>query len=449
MEAVIQFPDILGLLTQGERCNLGVIQAAVGLRPRAIRAGKPFEVIVLLQNCSEAPIDVALELHLPAHDLKKQRGQFSTRSSRSVVRLRGAEVGWVTLPASVLAGASPGDGYQLAVDVSVRPLDKGRRIRAEQSEPATLADVPPSAVNAALALSTLTFSTARKIGRGSIDVHFSVLPSGIGALTTTSPGFTSLWTLATARDPRPLLTVFGDDLLLHTFPAVRRANSFAPLEQATLRHFADAGFDLLEPELVLITKVLALVLEFAAPSDSGHAFLQAGRLAVAPLLVNNPMNLESAPDLPRWVSELLRRMDAKPALARSPMDLLTGDLYGCLIDDAARFGYALVERETGDDFGTEAEQAAASRSLADQLDGAPGFAPLDFAPVYFPLVVTGVLINERIPAPGHTAADLLTSLTTIVQRRSTQLSYDMEPLAELTLSLIERTGYKYGYRTGA
>ncbi|KXK23601.1 MAG: hypothetical protein UZ15_CFX003000549 [Chloroflexi bacterium OLB15] len=107
MAGSVNFPDILGELTQGARVQFGTVDAAVALRPRTPRAGKPFEIIVLLQNTLAAPVDVIVSLRLPEQDAKKQYGQFIAQSNRVIVGMRAAEVGYLSFPAMTLPTTSP------------------------------------------------------------------------------------------------------------------------------------------------------------------------------------------------------------------------------------------------------------------------------------------------------------------------------------------------------
>jgi hypothetical protein len=86
----VNYPDVLGAITGGARCNIGVAQAALAVRPRVVRAGRPFEIILLLQNASGVDVDVTMTLHLPEVDAQKQRGKFVSKTTRLVIGMASA-----------------------------------------------------------------------------------------------------------------------------------------------------------------------------------------------------------------------------------------------------------------------------------------------------------------------------------------------------------------------
>ncbi|MBE2184707.1 MAG: hypothetical protein IAE89_14860 [Anaerolineae bacterium] len=450
MAGSVNFPDILGELTQGARAQFGVVDAAASLRPRTPRVGKPFEIIVLLQNTLAAPVDVTVSLRLPEQDAKKQRGQFIAHSSRVMVGMKAAEVGYLSLSAMTLPTTIPGDLYKFAVEIQTRPQAKERRIRTSESGAITTELLPERSRDEFAALKSLAYTVKKPLGRSAIEAPLPLFGSGISPMNAAArAGWNSLWTLTGTPDPRPMMYVYGDDLLLETFPRGRRLHSYVPLLKATYEHFRAAGFDLYEPEAEIITKLMVLLLEYAAPVENGHGYANAGRYAVVPMLVNNPMELNPAPELPRWVLEMLRSIDAKAENARDPISLLTGALYPALAYDAARFAFALAERETGENLGSDVEQEHYASELARALGQDPQSVTLDFNRVYLPLVLGGLFVNEQMPIAREAPGELVSSILRILNQRSPTLSDEAQPLAEMTRSVINRMEHKYGFRSGA
>ncbi len=447
----VNFPDILGELTRGERVQFTPVDAAVALRPRTPRVGKPFEIIVLLQNTLAAPVDVIVSLRLPEQDTKKQNGQFIAHNNRVVVGMKAAEVGYLSLSAMTLPTTVPGDLYKFTVEIQAKPQAKERRIRTPESGTTIPIDVLPERSREEFAaLKSLVYVTKKTLGRSMIEAPLPLFGSGISPMNATSrAGWNSLWALTDTPDARPMMYVYGDDLLLETFPRVRRQQSYRPLLQATYEHFRVAGFDLYEPEAAVIAKLLALLLEYAAPVESGHGYANAGRYSVAPMLINNPMELNPAPELPRWVLGMLRSIDSSAGNARDPMPLLAGTLYPALAYDAARFAFTLVARETGENLGDEAEQAQYANELAQALAQDDQALPLNFSRVYLPLIIGGLFINEQMPIAREAPEELVSSLTRILTQRAPFLPDETIPLVEITRGVIARMEHKYGFRSGA
>ncbi len=450
MAGSVNFPDILGGLTQGARAQFGVVDAAIALRPRTPRVGKPFEIVVLLQNTLAAPVDVTVNLRLPEQDAKKQNGQFIAHSSRVIVGIKAAEVGYLSLSAMTLPTTTPGDLYKFSVEIQARPQAKERRIRTPESGAVAIELLPERSRDEFAALKSLAYTTKKPLGRSAIEAPLPLFGSGISPMNSAArAGWNSLWTLTDTPDPRPMMYVYGDNLLLETFPQCRRLHAYVPLLKATYEQFRAAGFDLYEPEAEIITKLMVLLLEYAAPVENGHGYANAGRYAVAPMLVNNPMELNPAPELPRWVLEMLRSIDAKAENARDPISLLTGALYPALAYDAARFAFALTERETGENLGSDVEQEHYASDLARALEQDPQSVTLDFNRVYLPLVLGGLFVNEQMPIAREAPGELVSSILRILNQRAPTLSDEAQPLVEMTRSVINRMEHKYGFRSGA
>jgi hypothetical protein len=74
---------------------------------------------------------------------------------------------------------------------------------------------------------------------------------------------------------------------------------------------------------------------------------------------------------------------------------------------------------------------------------------LDFNRVYLPLIMGGVIINDKMPVSKQSPFDLLRSLASVMQTRASAMGEAEESaLIEMTERLIDRTGQKYGFRPG-
>jgi hypothetical protein len=440
-----QYPDLLGTITTSPRASIGPAQVTAGIRPRTARTGKPFDVIVLAQNTLDVPIDISVVLHLPAQDAARRRAQFVTRQARVVVGMGAAETGMIVLPAAVLPTCAPSDKYTFAIDVTVKQVGtEARRIHGpDAGPPADLALLPDAERDAAAGLSSVAFSAHKKLGRSVLEAPLPVLGGGVANFVSLKPGYMRLWSPDIYADPRPLMHMQGDRMLLHVFPGVRRLHSFIPLLKTTGQRFGALGFDLFEPEAALIAKLLVLLLEYAAPVESGHGYVVAGKYAVAPMLAKNPLALAAAPFVPRWVLDMMRVLSRDPAAASQPMTLLAGDLYPSLVYDAIVFAFALIERETGEDLGTDAEQAHFADGILKALREG---GELSFAQVYLPLVIGGLLVNEQMPVSKDAPEALLRNFTTIFQRRAPALPDETQPLTALIGGIITRMEQRLGFR---
>jgi hypothetical protein len=442
--SAVNYPDILGLITQGVRVNIGVVQAAVAVRPRTVRAGRPFEILLLLQNASDVDVDVVVTLGLPETDAKKQKGRFLTRSTRLVVGIAPAEVGYVVLPATTLADVAIGDDYRITLELDVKALGKPQRVRAPEGGGLVDRDVlRPAALETLDALTLLEWSAQKRLGRAVLDASFSVMMGRLGQLADFKAGWVSIARLSDYADHRPLLARYGDALIVDVLPHLKRASVFKPLLGETAARFKAAGYELHPAEAALIAKLLTLILEFAAPEETGHGFMAAGPYAVKPLVLDDPLRLQVSPTLPHWAIGLLTLLERDARTAQYPVQAVQRPLYEPLVRDAAAYAFSLIERDSGEDLGTEAEHAQHVEELVEALRAGRG---LDFAHAYLPLVLGGVLVNDQIPAAKETPAELLVMAIAALGARRPEVPDELMPLYELAARLIDRTGQKYGYR---
>lgn len=201
------YPDILGFLTGGPRYNVSVVQFALATSPRVVRAGRPFEAIVLMQNASDVDVDVTATLQLPKKDVTGQSDVFKANADRLVVGLRPAEVGYVKLPIMCELETAIHEGYDLGVDVKVKPLGKPQRIRSAEGNGAIPA-LPDHSMYEIRELGQLVFSAEKSFGLGNVlQTSFSVMPGKIGRLSDLSAGWVSLWTEEIARTTLELNSV--------------------------------------------------------------------------------------------------------------------------------------------------------------------------------------------------------------------------------------------------
>ena len=442
----VNYPDVLGAITGGARCNIGVAQAALALRPRVPRAGRPFEVILLLQNASDVNVDVTATLHLPDVDAKKQRGKFVSKNMRLIVGMAPAETGYVVLPATTLPDTAVSDAYRVAVEVDARPMNKPRRVREPEGGGEFLIEyLRPEAREQLESLRALSFSTAKRMGRGILEVPLQIMPGTIATLTDFKPGWVSISKLVDYADARPMLHRYGDLLRTTVLPRLKRHELYPPLLEATISRFAEAGFPLKQAEAVLIAKLMTLILEYASPNENSHGYIAAGRYGIVPLIERNPLTLDAPPFLPHWLQGMLQLIDKDDRVADHPVLTLTRLLYEELLYDAALHAFDLVEQDTGEDLGSPMETEDYARTLVSMLKNKSG---MDFNRVYLPLVMGGVIINDKMPVSKQSPYDLLRSLASAMQTRAAEMGDEESALIEMTERLIDRTGQKYGFRPG-
>lgn len=415
-DAVANFPDILGALTRGPRRAVDEVQCALAVRPAQVPAGHTFEVIVLLQNTVDVSLDITLKVDLPARDLAKNKDPFSAAKEKLLVGLRPAEAGFVVLPVEAAADTQPGPGYTVSVALDTKVVAAQRRhkpqvIRAAEGGGGFSADVFDDETRAHLqALRALAFSVE---GRGkALEAPFTVGPPDVAGLHTPQPDWVSLWTLADHPDDAVVARQVWD-VAQAALDQLTREQVFMPLLQVTQERFQACGYPLFPPEAIFITKYLTLTLEKGATAPSTE---------------------QPRPAWPHWFSRLLRVLAREPALQEQPDVVATHLLYSDLLYDAVTAGFASVTATTHEQFGSADE----IDQYATDLVAAVGQRQrLDVARAYLPLVMAGVIANNRVTMPREKVRDTIFTLSKALEKRQHEKTADTAFIFDITSRLID------------
>ncbi len=439
------YPDILGYITAGKRHNVNVVQVALAMRPRVVRAGRPFEAVLLVQNASDVNVDVGVVMEVPERDARKQKGKFTTGKNRLVIGLRPAEMGYIKLPVNSQADTAVDNDYRISMEVKVKSLGKPNRVRLpEGGGKIVLANLRPEAIEQIEELKKLNFATDKRFGLSDVlEASFSVMPGRLGQIAALQPGWVNLWSMSDHKDQTLLLDHFGEKIVQQALPKLKREHVFAPLLQTTNMHFAAAGYPLQPGEAVMIAKLLTFVLEMAAPKERTVNSLVDPMFDVTRTLEKRADGLsENIPDLPLWFEGLLREVARSEELIRAPAQVVSKLLYPQLLLDTIPYAFNLIKKSTGEDLGTPIEIAQYTGELMQRIEGKSG---MDFAHTYMPLVLAGLLVYEQVPMEEEELLQTLRDATEALMVRDGDLTDEDEPLLELTKQVINRTAKQFGF----
>ncbi len=440
------YPDILGNITNGARYNVNVAQVALGIRPRNVRAGRTFEVILLIQNASDADIDVTATLQLPPQDAKKKPKRFIAKSERLVVGLRPAEVGYVMLPVTTLPDTAMAENYKVSVGIDVKGQGKPRRIRANdgggQVDPHYLTDDTLNKLND---LKKLTFSTTRKGLMGTtLESSFNVMSAQIGQLSDLKPSWVSLWKMSDHHDDSLLLNQYAAQLQNEVLPKLKRDLLYPPLVQATEQRFKQSGYDIQPAEAHYITKLLVYVLELANPDEATPNYLSDAYFDVQLALKRLMRGKQEVLALPAWCKGMLKAIEENPASVEQPGIALANTGYEDLLRDAMRLSFQMITTSTGETMGTEEDMREYADRLIAKLQN--GQSELTFSDAYLPLILGGVIIYDRAILKNEKVGEMLTELSRIVKSRYAEVSAEDEMVYTMTQQIVDRAFQKFGYR---
>lgn len=423
------YPDILGYLTGGARSSSGAAQVAAAVRPATVTPGQPCELIVLLQNTADQPLKLTLTLHLPR--------AFAAPQGSLELMLKPAEVGFAALPAAPRPGTSFGD-YKLGVEVSVRATSRADRCRdANGGRAVNPGDLPTSLRSRFDAFQRLTYAANKRLGRGIIDVPLTVAAEAASLKIAPKARWVSLWTLADLTAP-DLIARYRDFLKYKGLNQLRRQHTLIPLRDTTNAQFKAAGYPLRPLEAIMIAKLMALILEYAAPSANKHNPLHAGTYDLQPAL-----NGGSTEHLPHWFRGLLTSLGRdERALAQLPQVVIEAH-YTDLLRDAIDLAFPLVERHTGESIGTDDEMRAYRERVVETLTSQSG---LTVSSVYMPLVIGGMAINDQIGLENENVIETLRGMWVILDERRRECDADTRLVIDLAEQVVERTLQAYGLR---
>jgi len=442
------YPDILGYITGGTRANIGPIQLATALRPRVARAGRPFEMLMLIQNASDVPIEATVTLTLPQVDAKHQKGRFFSKADRLIIDLEAAAVGVAILPVSTMPDTAVGADYKIGMEVKTAPIksgDKPNRIRQPHGggpfDPTLLSEDVQKTIDD---LKSLLWTAHQGMLRSSIlESSFAILSGTVGAITDLKPSWTSLWTLADYQDESYLLHRYGGLLYRQALPAMQRLKIYPILQEYTAKRFAKVGYKLSELELDTIARLLTLMLEYANPHGKDMKFLLGEQYNVAKYFTEEgQLRRRGTPiQLPRWAKAILRIFQKDERTALYPLKAIAHFAYDDLLYDAMEHAFDRVEAILGMHIGSKEEHHQYIAHVFEVM--AEG--KLTFDLLYLPLIMGGMALNDGVLLKGEKAQDVIMKMRQMLQARFAEQNETTRPVYDMANQLLEQTASKYNF----
>ena len=387
------YPDVLGFVSGGTRLTVDCVQAALGVYPKRVAVGQPFEMLVLLQNLCDHPITPKVVFQLPRRNPMGERLSLFTPRDSIDVTMAAGEVGLLHVPVRPQLPTPVGQNYPVVVRIeAVRPRgaklirdpNGGRAPGAFAMSPHRLA-ILQREVGFAASLAAL--SPVTNTMRGSFDI----LPGQIlQATADVSSRYEILW------DSKQLVqdqTAYAS-IEVETRELVRkftRAALYEALQSETKRRYELAGLSIMLGEIIAISKLLTYIMEDGLEIEPGFSLPASNWFQRLTLFRNN--------------ADLL-----------ADMDRLIAALYSALIIDAGQLGFTLLSQRLGqpnahdavtnrtnratkplqNPLGLPEEQVAHIAEIDDALNRV---VSMDLTHVYWPLALAGVLQHLLIRGP--------------------------------------------------
>ena len=418
-EGQTNYPDLLGIITGGERLNFDMIQCALATRPRQVSAGQNFEVLLLIQNATDIALDVTVNIKLPDRDAGGQKGRFASKRERLLVGLHAAEVGYMHLPLACAPNTKPALNYEIGLDVKIDKVDRSQKPNSvrlpEGGGNVTLSSLDTEIRTTVDALRTLNWSAANP-KRNIIAGRFGVGPPGLASLSQYEVGWTTLWTMQDYLDDKLLESRVQEHLEVILPTLTDKQQMAMPLLQATNHWFNEAGYPLKPAEAVYISKIMTLVLT---------------ELSVPKVTKLNPN-----PDFPKWYRSLLHLLWQESGFRDYAVPVLKENLYPDLIADSILYGFRMITTVLEDEeFGTEDEMREYAEEVSHYLRDQMSF---DYHHVYLPLILAGVIANTRVVFERENVRDTLNAIVVAHDGRGAEQNADNAFIGEILHKLVDR-----------
>ncbi|RMG69885.1 MAG: hypothetical protein D6711_18660 [Chloroflexi bacterium] len=454
-DSEINYPDVFGYITDVERYHVGPVQVALATRPRNVQAGRQFEVILLIQNATDAKVDVTVSLEAPSKDHEGKKGRFISSTQKLVVSVEPAEVGYALIPMSTMPDTAVGSDYMIGVDIKAKTLSKGKQVRAASGGGFFHIDkVNPANREKIEELKKLRFTSRKRGGLFSgnvLETPVSVLPGKIASPLDLKPGWVSLWTLDAQDDVELLLDKYGEIMRLRVLPALKKEAIYPLMVKKVHETFKKAGYPLKKPEVEAIARLLTLILDFAT-GKSGAT--NAGRYDVMTTLKNRERDKAKAQKarliddlavetvLPYWAVGFMRLIAKDERVSHVPVKAIPHFLFDDLLKDAMIYGFKLVERDGGQDLGTEEEMEQFADLIIEKLSKR---GEINFSYAYLPLVMAGLIVTDQVLMPDDKLGDIMQELRFLIDERYTEHNEDNDAVFDMATFILEQTLKKYGF----
>ena len=420
-QTVPNYPDILGYITDGQQLTIGVVQMALAVRPPVARVGRPFAVILLLQNISDANVEVSATLHLPLKDAAGEKLRFGSPNEHSSVNLLPAEVGYLVIPVGTRANAAPAREYTIAVEVQVETVNKPRFIRQTgQTDEVNLDyyfSLSEESIQKLMVLKMLNFSVKRRsmFSGHVLEAVFALAPAKEMPRNDVKAGWFGLWGLGADSDARLLLERYRGTMALSIIPDLKPEALYKALFPVTKERFRKA-YNIQNIEVHFITKLMVYILSLAPRPPLVYHYPEETIYTVMTLLKSGWPTDGTPIPLPYWARGLLHMIGMDQEVLENPVLAFTGALYDDLLRDAITHGFHIISVATRRELGSEQELRTYTDYLAAKLRNPK--QPLNFADLYLPLILAGTVVAEDIALPGEKTLDRAHDVINLFRRRS-------------------------------
>lgn len=406
------FPDVLGAIAGSARIHMDALQMAVGVFPRQAYLNQPVEVIVILQNMIDQPLEVKIALHLPSKDDSGSPVTVVAPKRSLSMSLRPAETGVMRIPVVALPPTQPVENLPILVAVRQRPQRPGKTIRpAAGGAPPSVLAVSPFKLHVLRDVEFTEHSPSQS--PESVRLHFDLAPKMLpNAPKDLKPTYETLWTMEQLKEERQLARSKIDDARL-VASGMTRPHLYTPILYAVNELYAAHGLPLHPGEAKAIAKMITYTL------DDGAALEQV-------------TSLEDT----RWFQTLCQVLAFDPTIAEwDAGEIAVRYLFEASVFDAVLLAFGLIRPRVRVNLGDRTERA----NYANQVIGwLAGQSEPDLTYIYLPLVLGGVAVNSVVVARDEDAWQTLDDVREAYRGRMRLVSGPTLEIFDMLDKLLER-----------
>lgn len=366
------YPDILGLLSDERLTVQDMLQCALGVFPTTTAIDQPVELLLLLQNLTDQPLNLQIAVNSPRRDDQGNLLSLFTPRPHLDLILPEAEAGLLHIPVTPQLPTPSTGTYTIEIQIAVKDSPEHyTQVRSFEPGP------PPNmlAISAfrMAVLSDIAFAADAE-ATDTLHVTFEILPGHFPPRQNEPmPRYESLWTTGDLEQEQKQARSMASEALRFSHSLGRQA-IYEPLWDRTKNTFGDGGVPLHPGEIMYITKILTYVMEDGLDKEDNFSLAES-----------------------RWFKRLCWLMAHNPDTLNNTNQLIR-ILYPDIVHDAVLLGFSMIPTSVKVDFGDETEQATYATRLVGALEGQ---VPLILEYIYVPLVMAGTLLAAQVTFPGE------------------------------------------------
>ncbi len=406
------YPDVLGSITGGTRISMDKLQCALGIFPTQTYMNQPVEVILILQNMVDQPMQIKVHLQLPSQDKKGHPVVIDTDKKTLALSMRPGEVGVLRIPIIPLPPTQAGTGFPVRVAVRYRTPNEGTPVRPPAG------GAPPSV----LSISSFKLQALREVAFSAhmwnesaeiITTYFDIAPRRTPPTgQDLQPKYESLWTMQEMVEERELVQAKLEDAQ-RVASSLTRNTVYIPMMMAVEEHFAERGMPLHPGEMRAIAKMMTYTMDEGLELEPGFS-------------------MEDS----RWFITLCQVLAHNPDLEHIDRgELVTTYLFEAALYDAILLGFSTIDPKVKEDLGDMGERLNyANRVLAWFAgEGEP-----DPSYIYLPLAMGGVVVNMLVAAKDENPWLVVDQLTEANRGRARLASGEVATIFKVMDSLLNQ-----------